>query len=651
MQPACICVGLLSRPLFSSLAIVGALTVSRSALAFDFTEHAHITKLALDDIMARHPGARARFEDVRGVVASRFTCDEGAFLEESPPTCLSLVDLPALSGDHAAGPLSVKWKWFDDCVAPREQVSLVEKLPAIVVEIYESEQSPEQVPVHKPDIRGFVGVRAEKSASHWPLAASISDIRLQEVDDTYTQLAERGHPHFRPRLAAATAALAAQRRGYSSRGRDRNKPEYEAYAWYADLHWGALRFARAARREPDAERARFLGATAIYLELIALHYVQDGVSAGHIVPDATRLANPSLNLTHDEYCQDGIDVDRPTGLCLAWTPARVDAALCDAWDRVCSPRSKVSPHIVGDHQIALDPARGEVTLAWAVGVSSLSLDEVFRELEGDARVPESAVIAELPTIIAPADTRCITDPSIELDGAFQWACRSQLTPDDPVPGFERQRTSLGWQPAFYRCVSSWWDTRSSLEDRRNELADAWDLGFFSALRYLPQPVDTPKRLAERQVWSGGGIDVSLSMIGQADAGTFRALPMLRTGISYGPPRHIAPFAVDVFGELVPGRVGVDTPSDRTRVAMRVGGGGGMRVFWKTLPLESSVDVAADWVFYEQPKPYLHFHTAPVAWAVVDRQVLNLAIAPTLDYFHDLGVTAGITLDALMWPEN
>ena len=121
---------------------------ARQAAAFDYVEHGRITHAgvrlflqlidpglgnqppsALDEgcnqsaAPAECANRKAFLSHLEAELASTHTCGPPTndandatdrFFHYAPNGCFSISDIPALAGDHAATPLLLRWKWFND---------------------------------------------------------------------------------------------------------------------------------------------------------------------------------------------------------------------------------------------------------------------------------------------------------------------------------------------------------------------------------------------------------------------------------------------------------------------------------------------------------------------------------------------------------
>ena len=441
------------------------LCAAAPCLAFDYPEHARIAHDALTAVLAGPPAYAGGIEDLlarleAGLPARGTTCPADERLSVSDGRCLSLADIPALTGDHSASPVLLFWRWFDACTQQNDQLpSLLGDLQ-VIDHLSNSDKDPETVATGIPNtVSTFVAFVHGPRFAQWPVTVpwtSADDGTLEDFDDSYAALAIEGHSHFRPGLASFDDGYGGQRYRYRLRGDSpkddhRNKPALNAFAWYADLHTGALLYARAAQLDP-AHKAT-LGAVAMFLELSADHYLEDGVSAGHMVSLARELDPGTLNVAHDHACTCGIDVYPPKRL--------ADAALPGAtWppplDGVCADRLR-GTRIVGDHRLSAgwgkDAGESMRTLAWASAVVQISARELVlaqsdANLDGDAR----HLLDNLAATTTDSD-------------AVLRSFVPRPRPPSPTSHDVCDDTVRGSETEIYRALVAWWETRDRADAR------------------------------------------------------------------------------------------------------------------------------------------------------------------------------------------
>jgi hypothetical protein len=565
------CSGRARQPAIVAAGVAAALVAfSGATSAFDYTEHAHISHLAIalattgcpDEDAASCTRARELADALRAQLDEPLLCASAdTVAADQPATCFTLADIPALAGDHAASPLLTRWRWLDPTQPSRKQGGLVAAFPGVIAMFDTSSRSPETERLYVPDRSGFLAYIRGYAPAHWPLTAGPSDLGLEQYDGNYIGLAERGHPHFRPRLAGPHARIQAvdHRSAYLAAlrylthytryepSRLRSKPDTNAFAWYADQHLGALRMAHAASLA-SADDRQLLLATAMFLELNAWHYLEDSVASGHMIGDANSpsgaLNNGALTATHNEYCAGlpgqqpprRVDVRVPRGLChmLAehhWEgQLRQLAAVCaDPLERIHS--------IYGDHVIATsgtvvgslltpkdqDPRTFDaiVTENWAAALAGESYREVARASAGDD-------FGSFPAHDALVD--CGHEDHWTTDPAYTW-------------GYAPTEVRL------YQCLFAWWEG-----DRDDEhglaISSLLPGPAFRALSLVPvpEPRDDQERYPEESFFSGNSVSLSVFGYGYSrSASSIRGVARSGLALQYliVAPRTLLPIQIAI----------------------------------------------------------------------------------------------------------
>jgi len=309
-----------------------------------------------------------------------------------------------------------------------------------------------------------------------------SDFEFVRFDDQYGSLSERGHPHFRPGICPPTRDLLADERTAGS-------PALHAYAWYADLHTGAIKLARA--NDP-----RWLG-TALLLEFYGLHFLEDSVAPGHMQAEPSGATNVFLSSVHDAANRNGVLVERPPEtLC---RPLDGDSSnhsylanQLPHLKRLCSQaRAAVTggatenlgrTRLLGDHVVQFAGVKDEqvaTTFEWASFVVYLSLNSLWQQVQA---ATTTTATAWLP----PAGWRSDTRFASHLD-------------DRPTMGFPTRGSTEGeLERDHYRRMLAWWSTPTSVDkqQRQRDIREGahdydphrQDTGPLAALQALPMPV-------------------------------------------------------------------------------------------------------------------------------------------------------------------
>lgn len=195
-------------------------------LAFDYPEHAAISADALQASLRVAPPQGAVLESMVDALLAELparatTCPPEDRFSVDKTACLSIADIPALSGDHSGSPLLLYWRWFDVCAASGDAPSGAYSGLDMAGRLSYSDRSPEAVPTGIPQTVATFAAFVHKSRfsfPNWPTQqawTSDDDFTLQGIDSSYASLAIDGHSHFRPGVAGFDVAFAAQRARYS----------------------------------------------------------------------------------------------------------------------------------------------------------------------------------------------------------------------------------------------------------------------------------------------------------------------------------------------------------------------------------------------------------------------------------------------------
>lgn len=508
-------------------------TVMRQARAFDYPEHAHISADAIKVALATDVETRVVLGSAREVLHSTNLCDEKDLFIDAPDGCFALSDIPALSGDHAASPLLVKWRWFNDCLAPKEEDGFGRKIVRIVSGLNRFAGSPESVLLEAPRVPLMLALVRKYGPKHWPLANPPGDIDFLGADDAYVSLGERGRPHFRPALSAPTPCLASER--------NQNKPADQSFAWYADLHVGALTFARESNQHPE-RRSFFLGVATV-LELTSLHYLEDSVAPGHMVPERW-MNNGSRMSTHDKYSVLGV-VARPSQALCDFVTKKALGGFMPVLKRHCEQTPGSAERLFGDHQLSSRKVEQEsVTHDWAVAVAAASILEVVKASRESLTVPD---VLE----------KC--DEPVE-DGAFHFS----WTPAEGACGAGKD-CDPGPDQRLYRCLYRWWENVAPI-NHAARIEETFTRIAGTALGMLPVPVanDEPVCGNDFQYYScrdiahdvypsdiffaGGGGD--LQLFGNYSVKGNYWEPGATFGVRFVVPRSIAPVELGLGASVI-----------------------------------------------------------------------------------------------------
>ncbi len=502
---------------YTPLLTLGFLMLSSPVGAFDYPEHVHITWKALNALFHDCKAAEATAPSADCIAktgllqvgalmragvdeASSLVCEDAVLFDEAPD-CFAISDLPALSGDHSAGPMLLLWRWFDPMAPPVEQET---RWSQLIGGTRSWHSSPETAFARVPDRRRFLTYMRKFASPTWRAGRKPDNEAIAATDDTYLSILLRMTNHFRPRMKSPEDVFGepfeSTRVALIYGGRDdRHKPQNNAFAWYADLHLGALTYAQMASTASTDQRQHLLG-IAFFLELTALHFIQDMVAPGHITSDTTK-GSLSTNLTHDRDNHGGMVVRLPKELCDAATHVvGCHTPLCD----------KTTTMIYGDGALETLGSSADVTpdavrptQDWAITLTYLSLDELVKAATPRTAAPD-----------APSSTPSSTsgDPTW-----FRPLCQGTEPPRDAE--WDRfmaaRKKSQVPEPAIlrsYLALFRWWESYGGAatapdgkcdptadrgvrpqSERDHLLSEAWKQGSnasgpFRALRLVPNPL-------------------------------------------------------------------------------------------------------------------------------------------------------------------
>jgi hypothetical protein len=296
------------------------LTIALTSLdshAHYYEEHKLISQLALQ-LAVDNKMLDISNTGIRTGLNSKFLCEK--LLDSKPKNCITLADLPALSGDHAGSPMLMQWRWFNDNRDPGLTVKFEDYIASARIIADRGCQSSETTNSKIPNREGFFKVMHRS-----PDAMSFGETsEVTSNDPSYVRSAAHNCNHFRdPRELSSEQYKLEVTGSYSTdiwttrfflpnfaskfltvlraNERVRFKPKLEAGAWYAQLHATALELASI--DGPENLAAAWL------FESFALHFLQDGTSAGHIVtPNNGGLSVLKTKKIHDKYSEKGIKV-------------------------------------------------------------------------------------------------------------------------------------------------------------------------------------------------------------------------------------------------------------------------------------------------------------------------------------------------------
>jgi hypothetical protein len=413
--------------------------VSAQARAFSYPEHFVITRHAIVAVEHSDPGARPMIADV-GVYFAGTSMSHAMPTDDSPSLeagKFDLADLPALAGDHAVTPhhLMRRWFWGPSTTRSCQWRNLGDALADI--DAYSEAPSvcadrPENEPCNREAL--LATVRRYHDGSATVRSTDDIDASLASADCAYVCLATRGTSHFR--LPEVPVHVAASLAGTPN-----------AAFTYAKWHAVALSLAALSHDHPDAHpswgtppdpRARYRAAALVY-ELFALHFLQDGVAAGHIVTPRG-YGNMTTLATHDHHNRVGISIVVPEAVCDHPGAARFPKLV-----RRCRPGAGNLARVRGDHAISdgivQDP--DDVTEELAQLLSEVSLEEVVQE--GTERSPVYDG-GSAPKPAVPPDLREEVEATL---AAFERRTEADCAADWDCPESESRITAL-IQSAFSR---------------------------------------------------------------------------------------------------------------------------------------------------------------------------------------------------------
>ena len=455
------------------------LSVSRAS-AFDYPEHEYISREALRALVSDPPEGTtsAEVQDDLRSLALAFPTSSFCAVDEhvlDPPaakrTCFVPSDLPAMSGDHAGSPALLKWRFFEKAVesraphAAREAWDALSGLYKLRQKCAPPENALSVAPLPPAELLAAVRPHTLPTPERNEVP---SDLQLSGADYSYLTLASNGCSHFRDpseQISLGTSTLTSVRHDLAMlrmnyqlsndpKQTARSKPDLNAFAWYADLHAGAIAFAHAASGLDGIDRQR-LTSVALVFELFALHFLEDSVAAGHTLTTAKTMDNLAKVHAHDNANAEGLDERIPAEGCAALVVNEHPAA--PELRKACETNEHLT--IFGDHVMFRLPRFGEVGRVVASSAAALSLARVMGALK---KAPAPAEVA-LRSCLKDADM------TTAKDVAWTWPAAST-------------------EPWFYRCAFEWWEaTGDGLASKKNLMEAAWSNGDMAALLILPQP--------------------------------------------------------------------------------------------------------------------------------------------------------------------
>jgi hypothetical protein len=411
-------------------ALLASLLQARPAPAWLFAEHTSVGRAALaggDEVVsALSSEERAALEGAWAALRKGEAAEvEGLSLQAGEPdtaierearpgeapfsTQIDLPMLAALAGDHSCSP--------DDLVATLRS-GWVPPLVRMFAGNYEAIR---RTPLESP-----------RRISLW----HESHLRAQGIDDEYLFRAASSH-FVLARLwidGAAGPPRPEELADYAQRVSAASTP-LNAVGVYVTFHARALAAAAAGRCNPAGCAAPKPARDALLLEAMALHFLEDAFSSGHVAggpQDASRAARLG---THDYYCQHGLSVQTWGGKAYPaygdahlraqdkmWTSRAVRQSLAElarALDGVATPCSVGAASEIDVCQASAPPETPEVP------------DACRNAMQAPAMLPAPPLV---PTPLPPSrsDIGAFVRFAMSADGGL--GSTASTTPPNPPPG-------------------------------------------------------------------------------------------------------------------------------------------------------------------------------------------------------------------------
>jgi hypothetical protein len=328
------------------------------ARAWIYSEHRDITA---DALRALSPDRRHVIEEMwsaarrddRGYCAAIIDGDA-----TTTPPCIDLAAWPAIAADHSCSPIQ-----FLETVPSAPWVIRIAQIGAETKVALENAKSREQ------------------TFNEWALM----HLRMQVADREYTSRGTSNKGHF------LVTRDSNELDSYLARALS-SSVEPNAIGNYFYYHLGALALARgwpAVAAPARSDLAREILAT----ETLALHYLEDAFSAGHVPGAWGRVAE--LKGTHDYYCEFGVDET-------LWNGSRAtlfgDAHMRDADRRRTAVVVAASLAQVADAATDADSPAGRL----AATISPAATAEAFRfDLCAATRQPTSTIVPGSEALVGP----------------------------------------------------------------------------------------------------------------------------------------------------------------------------------------------------------------------------------------------------------
>jgi hypothetical protein len=370
--------------LFVAIYVVLGFMLSTDAFAFYYEEHKHISqkalKLAISNKLLIIP------VDLRQKFGTEHLCDD--LLDDAPGDCFTLSDLPSLAGDHAGSPVLLKWKWLSKGLTPKT-ASVIDLISPVRIlkefNCISSETTISKPPQIKKFAEAVHGCSLKKLASNYELtiydpnflnttAHNCNHFRQAGVSDKEELmiLSQQSYVYNTSTKRNLFKRLLSLNFGLIN-PRVREKPEFYASAWYAQLHAAALELA--------AEQGEYNLAAAWLFETFALHFLQDGIASGHINTPSEGGINvlTETKIEHDDKSDKGLEVSI-SNACIEFNLSKDDNIISfPNLAKACSSTSQ-TVRIYGDKNLVDSP----ITKELAVYLTYVSLTEFSEAIQNQS---------------------------------------------------------------------------------------------------------------------------------------------------------------------------------------------------------------------------------------------------------------------------
>lgn len=353
-----------------------------SANALNYEEHKYVSQKALE-LLIKHDSIYIDQTSIKKGIGSNFLCSN--LLDQNPGKCFTLADLPALAGDHAGSPTLMKWKWFNDDFKPNYISPITDFVRSFRVvgesDCFSSETTISKIPkreefatlMHRASDGSLIADNfsiakldsnyvnsAAHNCNHFRNSNIVEPVELEEIS-TSSYITDIWHtPRFIPNFLTEIFT------SLQSENRSRGKPGLEASAWYSQFHASAIEIAS---YEGDTSLA-----AAWIFETFSLHFLQDGVSSGHIITpsDGGLSVITTTKKTHDELSENGLNVSVHSACTSLINMSQELKSEFSSLNQVCESTS-FETKIYGDGELVSD--KSKVTKELAIYLSYISLKE------------------------------------------------------------------------------------------------------------------------------------------------------------------------------------------------------------------------------------------------------------------------------------